>query len=133
MKNLVKLVLVLFILSGVSLSYASASASQTIEMQKPKKGGNATPEKKAEMQTQKLVQELGLNKDQEAKVLEVYKAFFAKQTELKAKMEAAGDDAKEAVKKEMKKAGNERNKQLEAILTPEQAKKMKEMAQEKKK
>lgn len=80
------------------------------------------PEEMIKRQTQRLTTELKLSKDQEAKVSEVYKKYQGKQNVDFAKMRDASDEERKKMREEMMKVQTERNKEIRAILTPEQAK-----------
>ena len=130
------LVTVLF-LSGVNMASVNSlrmqSQNTVSEMQKPQKGEQKSPEEMAKAATQKMVDELGLSKAQEAKVLQINQMFAKKQSEIKSKMKDASETEKVTLKQEMKKATGEKNKQIKEVLTPEQAKKLSEAAASKKK
>lgn len=80
------------------------------------------PEEMIKRQTQRLAVELKLSKDQETKVSEVYKKYQGKQNVDFAKMRDASDEERKKMREEMMKVQTERNKEIRAILTPEQAK-----------
>ena len=83
-------------------------------------GGNATPEVRAERQTKTMTEKLGLSEDQQKKVYTLQLARAQKMQELR---EAQNRDG-------MKTANEDFQKNLAAILTPEQAKKYEEMEAE---
>ncbi len=80
------------------------------------------PEEMVKRQTQRLVEELKLNKDQEAKVLAINKKYTEKRPFDFAKMRDASDEERAKMREEMMKIQAERNKEIRAVLTPEQAK-----------
>jgi Spy/CpxP family protein refolding chaperone len=80
------------------------------------------PEEMIKRQTQRLVDELKLNKDQEAKVLAINKKYTEKRPFDFAKMRDASDEERAKMREEMLKIQAERNKEIRAVLTPEQAK-----------
>jgi Spy/CpxP family protein refolding chaperone len=80
------------------------------------------PEEMVKRQTQRLVEELKLNKDQEAKVTAINKKYTEKRPFDFAKMRDASDDERAKMREEMMKIQAERNKEIRAVLTPDQAK-----------
>lgn len=121
MKKFVVLVVISLFVSaaGMAIENSSASVSQMSEIQKKdKKGGD--PAKMAQAETQKLTDALKLNADQQAKVLGINKNYGGKLAELKTKMGSASEADKEALKKEMKKLKGQKDKEIKALLTPEQ-------------
>jgi Spy/CpxP family protein refolding chaperone len=80
------------------------------------------PEEMVKRQTQRLVEELKLNKDQEAKVQAINKKYMGKQSFDFAKMRDASDEERQKMREEMMKVQAERNKEIRAVLTPDQAK-----------
>lgn len=80
------------------------------------------PEEMLKRQTQRLVEELKLNKDQEAKVMAINKKYNEKRPFDFAKMRDASDEERAKMREEMTKIQADKNKEIRAILTPEQAK-----------
>jgi Spy/CpxP family protein refolding chaperone len=80
------------------------------------------PEEMQKRQIQRLVEELKLNKDQEAKATAIYKKYSGKQTMDFSKMRDASDDERAKMMSEMQKIRAEQDKEIKAILTSEQAK-----------
>lgn len=136
MKKLGLLLVTVLFVTGISSTFGSnaghLSQKTEFQIQKPKKGQKMDAEKMAQKQTQKLVEELKLTKDQESKILEINQEFLKKQAEIKSKMSSATDAEKEPLKKEMRKNGQEKNKQIKALLTADQAKLYNEMQKKKK-
>lgn len=83
-------------------------------------GGNATPEVRAERQTKMMTEKLALSEDQQKKVYTLQLARGQKMEELR---EAKNRDG-------MKTANEDFEKNLAAILTPDQAKKYEAMQAE---
>ena len=81
-----------------------------------------SPEQMLQRQTQRLVEELKLNKEQEAKVLAINKKYQEKQPFDFAKMRDASDEERTKMFEDMRKIQAEKNKEIRTILTPEQAK-----------
>jgi len=97
--------------------------SKTMEQGRP--GGNRpqmNPEEMVKRQTQRLVDELKLNKDQEAKVLAINKKYMEKQSGDWSKMRDASDEERAAMRESMQKIQAEKNKEIKALLTAEQVK-----------
>ncbi len=80
------------------------------------------PEEMVKRQTQRLVEELKLNKDQEAKVLAINKKYMENRSFDWQKMRDASDEERTKMREEMRKVQEERSKEIKAVLTPEQAK-----------
>ncbi|MPR32422.1 DUF4890 domain-containing protein [Salmonirosea aquatica] len=83
-------------------------------------GGNATPEVRAERQTKMMTEKLGLSEDQQKQVYTLQLARVNKMQELRESQNRDG----------MRTANEEFQKNLAAILTPDQAKKYEEMEAE---
>lgn len=83
---------------------------------------NMSPDELAQRMSERLVEELKLNKDQEAKVIAINKKYNEKRPFDFAKMRDASDAERAKMREEMMKIQAERNKEIRAVLTPEQAK-----------
>lgn len=125
MKKLGVLVVILLLVTGITNAQErgggdrpSKSAPQGQRGDRPQ----MNPEEMLKRQTQRLVEELKLNKDQEAKATAIYKKYQGKQNVDFAKMRDASDEERKKMREEMMKVQTERNKEIRAILTPEQAK-----------
>lgn len=81
-----------------------------------------TPEQRVARQTQQLVEELKLNKDQEQKVTAINKKYMQKQTADFSKMRDASDAEKTKMREERTKIQAEKDKEIKAVLTAEQVK-----------
>ena len=81
-----------------------------------------TPEQMQQRQTQRMVEELKLNKDQEAKVSAINKKYNEKNPVDWSKMRDASDDERAKMRETMMKVQAEKDKEINAILTPEQVK-----------
>ena len=124
-------ILIVFVLFATGTMFAQERGggerpSKTMEQGRP--GGNRgnrpqmNPEEMVKRQTQRLVQELKLNKDQETKVLAINKKYMEKQSTDWSKMRDASDDERTAMREEMRKVQAEKNKEIKAVLTADQAK-----------
>jgi Spy/CpxP family protein refolding chaperone len=91
-----------------------------------KEGWNADPEKRAEARTEWMTKELGLSADQAAKVKAIHLQHMKKYAEIKAiQDEAQRKTAMAEVRKSQTAA-------LQAVLTPDQQKRMQELKAERK-
>lgn len=103
--------------------------------ERPSKGAPApgggrqqmNPEEMLKRQTQRLVEDLKLNKDQEAKVSAINKKYMDKNSGGWQKMRDASDEERTKFREEMKKINDEKNKEIKALLTADQIKLFDEM------
>ena len=103
--------------------------------ERPSKGAPApgggrqqmNPEEMLKRQTQRLVEDLKLNKDQEAKVSVINKKYMDKNSGGWQKMRDASDEERTKFREEMKKINDEKNKEIKALLTADQIKLFDEM------
>jgi Spy/CpxP family protein refolding chaperone len=106
-----KLVLVLFVaLFAVGTSFAQP--------------GGGDPAAKLQKEIDGLTTELGLSKDQVAKVTPIVTEAQKKQSEASAKMREAGNVDRNKMREERTKMQAETDKQIKAVLTPEQGVKL---------
>lgn len=99
--------------------------SRTGPQGRPGNGGdfrNMTPEQRLQRQTQMLVEQLKLNKDQEQKVTAINKKYMDKQNFDWSKMMDASDEERAKMRDDMMKVQAEKDKEIRAILTPDQVK-----------
>lgn len=99
--------------------------SRNMEQGRPGSRGDRpqmTPEQMQQRQTQRLVEELKLNKDQEAKVTAINKKYNEKNPVDWSKMRDASDDERAKMRETMMKVQAEKDKEIKAILTSEQLK-----------
>lgn len=89
------------------------------------RGGNMTPEQRADMQTQRLTKELTLTADQSTKVRTIALAENQELQALRAKFSSAG--SRQGAGQEMKAIREKYDAQLKAVLTPEQVTKFDQM------
>ncbi|MFY9151554.1 MAG: hypothetical protein WAO52_06060 [Prolixibacteraceae bacterium] len=80
------------------------------------------PEEMLKRQTARLVEELKLNKDQEAKVTAINKKYMEKQSADWSKMRDASDDERAKMRETMRTIQAEKDKEIKAVLTKEQVK-----------
>jgi Spy/CpxP family protein refolding chaperone len=125
MKKFSVLIMVLLFVSGITYAQERGSGerpSKTMEQGKSGARPQMNPEEMLKRQTQRLVEELKLNKDQEAKVTAINKKYMGKQSFDFSKMRDASDEERTKMREEMQKIQVEKNKEIRAILTPEQVK-----------
>jgi len=127
MKKLGVLLVVLLFTTGITFSQERGGGERPSKTMGPGQGnrGNRpqmSPEQMLQRQTQRLVEELKLNKEQEAKVLAINKKYQEKQPFDFAKMRDASDEERTKMFEDMRKIQAEKNKEIRTILTPEQAK-----------
>ena len=85
------------------------------------------PEEMLKRQNQRLVDELKLNKDQEAKVSVINKKYMDKNTGSWGKMRDASDEERKTFREQMRKVNDEKNKEIKALLSADQIKLFDEM------
>ena len=93
-------------------------------------GGNRqqmNPDEMLKRQNQRLVDELKLNKDQEAKVSAINKKYMDKNSGSWEKMRDATDEERKAFREQMRKVNDDKNKEIKALLTADQLKLFDEM------
>ena len=81
-----------------------------------------TPEQRLQRQTQQLVEQLKLTKEQELKVTAINKKYQEKQSFDWSKMRDASDDERKKMRDAMVKIQTERDNEIKTILTPDQVK-----------
>lgn len=86
-----------------------------------------SPEEMLKRQTQRLVEELKLNKDQEAKVTAINKKYMEKQSFDWSKMRDASEEERTKMREERTKIQAEKDKEIKAVLNAEQLKLYTEM------
>lgn len=99
--------------------------SKSTEQGRPGSRGDRpqmTPEQMQQRQTQRLVEELKLTKDQEAKVTAINKKYNEKNPVDWSKMRDASDEERAQMRETMMKVQADKDKEIKAILTPEQVK-----------
>lgn len=99
--------------------------SKSMEQGRPGSRDERPPRTREEMQqrqTQRLVEELKLNKDQEVKVAAINKKYNEKNPVDWSKMRDASEDERAKMRESMMKVQAEKDKEIKAILTSEQVK-----------
>lgn len=125
MKKLGVLLVILLFATGISFAQERGGGERPSKTMGPGNRGDRqqmTPEQRLQRQTQRLVEDLKLNKDQEAKVLAINKKYMEKQTGDWSKMRDASDDERAKMRAEMQKIQAEKDKEIKAMLTKEQVK-----------
>lgn len=127
MKKLGIMIVVLLFVGGAAYAQERGEGkrpSETKEQGRP--GGRDrsqfNPEEMLKRQTQRLVEELKLNKDQEAKVTAINKKYMEKQTGDWSKMRDASDEERAKMREDMMTVQAEKDKEIKAVLTKEQVK-----------
>ena len=85
-------------------------------------GQNMDPAERLKMQTQRLVEQYKLNKDQEAKVTAINKKYSQDQSTDFSRMRDASEAERTKMMESMQKVQADKNKEIRAVLTPDQAK-----------
>ena len=133
MKRLSVVLVVFLFISGITFAQERGGGqrpSRTQEQGRPGARGDRpqfNPEEMLKRQTQRLVEELKLTKDQEAKVTAINKKYMEKQPFDWAKMRDASDDERTKMREEMTKIQAEKDKEIKALLTADQIKLYDEM------
>ena len=126
MKRLGILFVVLLFAAGASFAQERGGGERPSKTMNGRPGGQGrpqmNPEQMVQRQTQRLVEELKLNKDQEAKVLAINKKYMEKNPFDFSKMRDASDAERAKMREEMRKVQEEKNKEIKTVLTPEQVK-----------
>ena len=100
----------------------------TVAMAQPGGQRNFDPKEMAKRQTEELTKELGLNKDQAKKVLELNTKSMEKMSEMRGQMRDGGN--REAMREKMQKQREEQNAEMKKILTEDQYKKYEKYLEE---
>lgn len=126
MKKIAILMVVLLFAAGTTMAQERGGGQRPSKTMNGGPGGQGrmqmNPEQMAQRQTQRLVDELKLNKDQEAKVLAINKKYIKDHPFDFQKMRDASDEERAKMRQEMQKVQEDRNKEIKAVLTPEQVK-----------
>ena len=122
MKRIGVLLVVLLLVSGITYAQGRGGGerpSKTMPQGRPGAGRGdrqqMNPEEMIKRQTQRLVEELKLNKDQEAKVLAINKKYQEKQSGDWGKMRDASTEERAKMRDAMRKVQEERNKEIKAV------------------
>ncbi|HZL08825.1 MAG TPA: hypothetical protein VFC65_02420 [Prolixibacteraceae bacterium] len=124
MKKLGVFLVILLLATGITFAQERGGGerpSKSVEQGRPDRQ-QMTPEQRVQRETQRLVEQLKLNKEQEAKVLAINKKYMEKQSGDWSKMRDASDEERAKMRDAMQKVQAEKNKEIKVVLTPEQVK-----------
>lgn len=117
------LVMLLFV---VGMTYAQERGAGQRPSSAQQGGGQGrpqmNPEEMLKRQTESMVEELKLNKDQETKVSAINKKYLDKQSAYRTKMQGASDEDRAKFREEFTKMQTEKDKEIKGILTADQVK-----------
>lgn len=122
------MVALFLVLSGINYAQERGGGqrpSRNTEQTRPGNRGDRprmTPEEMQKRQTQRLVEQLKLDKEQEAKVAAINKKYQEKNPVDWSKMRDASDEERARMRETMRAMQTEKDKEIKAILTPEQVK-----------
>ncbi|MDP2336481.1 MAG: hypothetical protein Q8N05_08540 [Bacteroidota bacterium] len=127
MKKLGIFLLVLLFAAGTTFSQERGGGERPSRTMRQGDRQQMTPEQRLQRQNQRLVEDLKLTKEQEAKVLTINKKYMEKQTFDWSKMRDASDAERAKMREEMQKIQLEKDKEIKAVLTADQIKLYDEM------
>lgn len=132
MKRISLLMVLFLIFSGITFAQERGGGDRPSRTTQGRPGNpgdrqQMTPEQRLQRQTQQLVEQLKLNKDQEAKVSAINKKYMENQSVDWSKMRDASDDERAKMRETMTKVQAERSKEIKAVLNAEQVKLYDEM------
>lgn len=128
MKKTGVLLVVFLFAAGITFAQERGGGQRPSKTEQSRPAGNRgdrpqmNPEEVVKRQTQRLVEELKLNKEQEAKVAAINKKYMEKQSGDWAKMRDASDADRAKMRDNMRKVQGEKDKEIKAVLTAEQIK-----------
>ncbi|HCY43512.1 MAG TPA: hypothetical protein DHV48_19615 [Prolixibacteraceae bacterium] len=125
----ISLMLVMFLLvSGITIAQERGGGERPSRTQQQGRPGGMgdrqqmTPEQRLQRETQRLVEQLKLTKEQEAKVTAINKKYQEKQNFDWSKMRDASDDERAKMRAERIKIQGEKDKEIKTILKADQVK-----------
>jgi Spy/CpxP family protein refolding chaperone len=130
MKKLGVILVIFLFATGITFAQERGSGQRPSKTEQGRPGGNRpqmNPEEMLKRQTQRLVEELKLNKDQEAKVTAINKKYMEKQSMDWSKMRDASEAERTKMREERTKIQAEKDKEIKTILTADQVKLYDEM------
>lgn len=128
MKRISLLVIMFLLVSGITIAQERGGGerpSRTQEQGRPGGMGERqqmTPEQRLQRETQRLVEQLKLTKEQEAQVTAINKKYQEKQSFDWSKMRDASDDERAKMRAERMKIQGEKDKEIKTILKADQVK-----------
>ncbi|MBA4410968.1 MAG: hypothetical protein C0397_16285 [Odoribacter sp.] len=130
MKKLGALLIIFLFAAGITIAQERGGGERPSRTEQGRPGGNRpqlNPEEMLKRQTQRLVEDLKLTKDQEAKVTAINKKYLEKQSFDWSKMQNATDDERAKMREERNKVQAEKDKEIKALLNTDQVKLFDEM------
>lgn len=136
MRRLSLLLVIFLFVAGATIAQERGGGQRPSRTEQGRPGGpggqrgdrpQMSPEEMLKRQTQRLVEDLKLNKDQEARVTAINKKYMEKQSFDWSKMRDASDDERAKMREERNKIQAEKDKEIKAVLTAEQVKLYDEM------
>lgn len=125
----ISLLLVMFLfVSGITIAQERGGGERPSRTQQQGRPGGMgdrqqmSPEQRLQRETQRLVEQLKLTKEQEAKVTAINKKYQEKQSFDWSKMRDASDDERAKMRAERMKIQGEKDKEIKAILKADQVK-----------
>jgi Spy/CpxP family protein refolding chaperone len=136
MRRLSLLLVIFLFVAGATIAQERGGGQRPSRTEQGRPGGpggqrgdrpQMSPEEMLKRQTQRLVEELKLNKDQEAKVTAINKKYMEKQSFDWSKMRDASEEERAKMREERTKIQAEKDKEIKAVLNAEQLKLYTEM------
>jgi len=133
MKRIGVILVIFLFAAGMTIAQERGGGARPSRTQQGGPGGNRgdrpqmNPEEMLKRQTQRLVEDLKLNKDQEAKVTAINKKYMEKQNVDWSKMRDASEAERTKMREERAKIQTEKDKEIKALLTADQVKLYDEM------
>lgn len=128
MKRLGFILVVFLFVAGTTFAQERGGGQRPSRTEQGRPGGQGgnrpqmNPEEMLKRQTQRLVEDLKLSKDQEAKVTAINKKYMEKQSVDWSKMRDASDDERAKMREERTKIQAEKDKEIKALLNADQVK-----------
>jgi Spy/CpxP family protein refolding chaperone len=127
MKKLSVWLVVFLMISGMTYAQERGGGQRPSRTEQGRPGGQGNrgqfnPEEMLKRQTQRMVEELKLNKDQEQKLAAINKKYMEKQSGDWQKMRDASSEERAKMRESMQKMQAEKDKEIKAILTADQVK-----------
>jgi len=130
MKRLGVILVVFLFIAGTTFAQERGGGQRPSRTEQGRPGGDRpqmNPEEMQKRQTQRLVEELKLTKDQEAKVTAINKKYMEKQSFDWSKMRDASEAERTKMREERTKIQAEKDKEIKALLNADQVKLYDEM------
>ena len=129
MKRLSVILVVFLFIAGTTFAQERGGGQRPSRTEQGRPGNRPqmNPEEMLKRQTQRLVEELKLTKDQEAKVTAINKKYMEKQSFDWSKMRDASDEERAKMREERTKIQAEKDKEIKTLLNADQVKLYDEM------